>query len=329
MRAIISTPGGPGRVAVTSGIAEPSPAPGEALVAVEAFSLNRGELALLAARPAGWLPGQDIAGTVIAPAADGTGPAAGTRVAALVEGAGWAERAAVLVRALAALPDSVELTAAATLGIAGRTALRTVALGGSLLGRRVLVTAAGAVGRFQIQLAALAGAEVAAVSRHPDTAPALLREGAASVAATVAGAAGLFDVVLDDVGGRALAAAVGKVAPGGTVVLIGVTDSEPAQLTLTSFFGHENAVIRSYFSYAEPVPPGEDLATLADLARQRPPHRSHRPAHQLGQHQRRPRRPRRRQDRRQGRPGCPLIRPAPPDRQGRSGITGVSLPGTR
>ncbi len=265
MRAMISTPGGPGRVTGTSDVPEPAPAPGEALVAVQAFSLNRGELALLAARPAGWRPGQDIAGTVVVPAADGTGPAAGTRVAALVEGAGWAERAAVPVRALAALPEGVELAAAATLGVAGRTALRTVALGGSLLGRRVLVTAAGAVGRFQIQLAALAGAEVVAVSRRPDAAPALLKEGAASVIATVADAAGLFDLVLEDVGGRALAAAVDKVAPGGTVVLIGITDPEPAQLTLTSFFGHENAVIRSYFSYAEPVPPGEDLATLAGL----------------------------------------------------------------
>jgi NADPH2:quinone reductase len=186
-------------------------------------------------------------------------------VAAVVEGAGWAERVAVPARALAALPDSVELAAAATLGIAGRTALRTVALGGSLLGRRVLVTAAGAVGRFQIQLAALAGAEVVAVSRRPDAAPALLGEGASSVAVTVADAARLFDVVLENVGGRALAAAVDKVAPGGTVVLIGVIDPEPAPLALTSFFGHENAVVRSYFSYAEPVPPGQDLATLAGL----------------------------------------------------------------
>jgi NADPH2:quinone reductase len=265
VRAMISTPAGPDRVALSSGVPEPAPAPGEALVAVEAFSLNRGELALLKGRPAGWRPGQDIAGTVVAAAADGTGPAAGTRVAALVEGAGWAERAAVPARALAALPGSVELAAAATLGIAGRTALRTVALGGSLLGRRVLVTAAGAVGRFQIQLAALAGAEVVAVSRRPGAAPALRGEGAAGVVATVADADGLFDVVLENVGGRALAAAVDKVAPGGTVVLIGASDPEPAPLALTSFFGHENAVVRSYFSYAEPVPPGQDLATLAGL----------------------------------------------------------------
>ncbi len=265
MHAIVNTPGGLGRVAVTPDAPEPAPAPDEALVAVEAFSLNRGELALLAARPAGWRPGQDIAGTVLAPAADGSGPAAGTRVAAVVEHAGWAERAAVPVRALAALPARVDTAAAATLGIAGRTALRTVALGGSLVGHRVLVTGAGAVGRFQIQLAALAGAEVTAVSRRPEAARELLGEGAAAVAATTADAAGNFDLVLDNVGGRTLAAAVSKVTPGGTVVLIGVADPEPGQLTLADFFGHENAVIRSYFSYAQPGAAGDDLATLARL----------------------------------------------------------------
>jgi len=265
MRAIINTPGGLGRTALDAEAAEPVPAPDEALVAVEAFSLNRGELALLAARPVGWRPGQDIAGTVLEPAVDGSGPAAGTRVAALVAGAGWAERAAVPVRALAVLPDRVEVVAAATLGMAGRTALRTVALGGSLLGRRVLITGTGAVGRFQIQLAALVGAEVVAVSRRLDRTPALLAEGAARVAAAVADADGLFDLVLDNVGGRALAAAVHKIAPGGTVVLVGVADPEPAQLTLTDFFGHENAVIRSYFSYDQPGPAGDDLATLTGL----------------------------------------------------------------
>ncbi|HKF37511.1 MAG TPA: alcohol dehydrogenase, partial [Ktedonobacteraceae bacterium] len=43
-------------------VAEPSAAHDEAIVEVHAFSLNRGELSLLAIRPEGWRPGQDIAG---------------------------------------------------------------------------------------------------------------------------------------------------------------------------------------------------------------------------------------------------------------------------
>jgi NADPH:quinone reductase-like Zn-dependent oxidoreductase len=38
---MISTPAGPDRVALSSGVPEPAPAPGEALVAVKAFSRIR------------------------------------------------------------------------------------------------------------------------------------------------------------------------------------------------------------------------------------------------------------------------------------------------
>src|SRR3954468_651921 len=79
MLAIVNTPSGPEPVAIRE-VAEPEPKPNEALVAVQAFSLNRGELRLFQARPEGWRPGQDIAGTVRCAAADGSGPPAGTRI---------------------------------------------------------------------------------------------------------------------------------------------------------------------------------------------------------------------------------------------------------
>ncbi len=266
MRAIVNTPEGPGRIELRDGMVEPAPEPDQALVAVEAVSINRGELALLSSRPAGWQPGQDIAGTVLAAATDGSGPRAGSRVVGLVEGAGWAEQAAVRVRQLAELPEQVDTASAATLPIAGRTALRTVALGGNLLGRRVLVTgAAGGVGRFQVQIAALAGAEVTAVTRRTDLRDDLLGLGATSIVEQPANADGLFDLVLDAVGGRQISSAVAKVAPGGTVVLIGASDPEPAQLSLLDFAGHENAILRSYFSYAQPDTIDCDLASLVRL----------------------------------------------------------------
>src|SRR5215469_2741014 len=88
-------------------VPEPQPAANEALVEVRAFSLNRGELRLFQVRPAGWRPGQDISGVVVKPAANGTGPAAGARVVALTDNAGWAERAAVPAHRMAVLPDNV------------------------------------------------------------------------------------------------------------------------------------------------------------------------------------------------------------------------------
>src|SRR4249920_320553 len=93
-------------------VAEPEPAPDEALVEVHAFSLNRGELALLAGRPEGWRPGQDVAGVVVQAAADGSGPGKGTRVVALVDGAGWAQRVAAPTARMAVLSDNVSFASA-------------------------------------------------------------------------------------------------------------------------------------------------------------------------------------------------------------------------
>src|SRR5690349_15413039 len=101
MLAVVNTPGAAAPVAVRE-VAEPEPGPGEALVAVHAFSLNRGEMRLFQVRPEGWRPGQDIAGIVLRAAGDGSGPAAGTRIVALCDWHGWAERAAVPSHRMAA-----------------------------------------------------------------------------------------------------------------------------------------------------------------------------------------------------------------------------------
>src|SRR5438128_2357574 len=121
MLAIVNTPGGPEPVAIRD-TPEPEPKPNEAIVAVHAFSLNRGELRLFQVRPEGWRPGQDIAGVVVHAAADGSGPAAGTRVVALTDWEGWAQRAAVPGHRIAALPDNASFAAAASLPVAGLTA---------------------------------------------------------------------------------------------------------------------------------------------------------------------------------------------------------------
>src|SRR5256885_15979953 len=115
MFAIVNAPGGPEPVAIRE-IAEPEPKPNEALVAVHAFSLNRGELRLFQVRPEGWRPGQDIAGVVLRAAADSSGPAAGTRVVALCDWEGLAERAAVPSQRIA--PNGGNLSVSAAAGLA-------------------------------------------------------------------------------------------------------------------------------------------------------------------------------------------------------------------
>src|SRR2546422_4704135 len=180
MLALVNTPSAPIPVELNE-VPEPVPMPSEAIVEVHAFSLNRGELVLLAGRPEGWRPGQDIAGVVVKAAADGSGPKEGTRVVALVDSAGWAQRVAAPTARMTALPDNVSFASAATLPVSGLTALRTLRYGGALLGRRVLITgAAGGVGSFAVQLAALAGADGTGVVGRPERASGLGGRGAAA-----------------------------------------------------------------------------------------------------------------------------------------------------
>src|ERR1700710_233048 len=181
MLALYNTPHGAVPIELRE-IAEPSPAHHEALVEVRAFSLNRGELSSFARNKEGWIPGQDIAGVVLRQAADGKGPTAGARVVALVDEFGWAERVAVPNHRMATLPTEVSFAQAATLPVAGLTALRTLRFGGPLVGRRLLITgAAGGVGTLAVQIAARSGAHVTAVIGRPERAVGLRELGATEV----------------------------------------------------------------------------------------------------------------------------------------------------
>ena len=179
--AVVVSPEAQGRLAIR-GVAEPVPDRAEALVRVRAISLNRGEVRRAGMAAAGWRPGWDLAGEVERAAADGSGPRVGARVVGLLPEGAWAERVAVPTHALAELPEKVTFSQAATLPVAGLTALYALAKGGPLMGRRVLVTGAtGGVGDFAVQLARLAGARVTASARRQDQAPALRALGAHEV----------------------------------------------------------------------------------------------------------------------------------------------------
>ncbi|HYA99147.1 MAG TPA: zinc-binding dehydrogenase [Ktedonobacteraceae bacterium] len=267
MLALVNTPSAPIPVELNE-VPEPVPQPDEAIVEVHAFSLNRGELALLASRPQGWRPGQDVAGVIVQPAADGSGPDKGTRVVAWVDGAGWSQRVAAPTARIAALPDNVSFASAATLPVAGVTALRALRQGGFLLGQRVLITgAAGGVGRFAVQLATLAGAEVTGVVSSSDRAAGLTELGATALVPNVREADGLFDLILESVGGASLSGAISKVAPGGTIVVFGNSSREETSISFSDFAGHAFAHIIPFFVYLSGTPAsmGEDLAKLVSM----------------------------------------------------------------
>src|SRR6188508_2798491 len=161
VRAVVVDPSADGKLAIKP-VELRDPDRDEVGVKVAAISLNRGETrrALTQAEP-GWRPGWDFAGMVETEAADGSGPKRGTRVVGILPSGAWAERVNCRSHAVAALPDGVSDAQAATLPVAGLTALHALRQGGLLLGRKVLVDgASGGVGHLTCQLASAAGAQV-------------------------------------------------------------------------------------------------------------------------------------------------------------------------
>ena len=262
MRALVTTPSGPESVALRD-VPEPVPAPDEALVAVRAFSLNRGELRSVVHNGEGWIPGQDVSGVVTRQAANGQGPVAGTRVVALTDEFGWAERVAVPAHRMAALPDTVSFAQAATLPVSGLTALRCLRLGGALVGQRVLITgAAGGVGMLAVQIAAASGAHVTAVEGRPGRAAGLADLGAHEIVTGVENAPGRYALILESGGGRSLSEAVKRIEPKGTVVVYGNSSAEPSTIGFMDFRPAQNARIQSFFYFTS----GPEEQFAPDLA---------------------------------------------------------------
>ncbi len=269
MLALIAAPGAPSNIDLRE-VADPDPQHDEALVRVRAISLNRGESRNLGTKQDGEETGWDLAGVVERAAADGSGPQAGARVVGLMRAGAWAQLAAVETRNLAELPAGVTFEQAATLPVAGLTALSALDTIGSVVGTRVLVTgASGGVGRFAVQLAHLAGAHVTGVSASPERAKGLLELGADDVIHDLEPTGSEFHGIIEGVGGASLGAAIQRVAPEGTVVSFASSDPAPVQYPSRALFGRASgARIVGLFIFAKVTASGgcaSDLARLAGL----------------------------------------------------------------
>jgi NADPH:quinone reductase len=271
-RAVVVDPQAVGRLAIKP-MPVRAPLPFEALVRVKAISLNLGEVRrALTMAEEGWRPGWDLAGLVEQKAADHSGPPAGARVVGFVPNGAWSEAVAVPTNALAQLPDNVSFTQAATLPVAGLTALYAIEQNGAVLGRRVLVTgASGGVGHMAVELARQSGAFVVAAVRRPEREKHARVAGAHEVVIgeelSAASRSGPYDVIIESVGGASLAAALKMIAPGGICVLLGVSSASEVTFDAATFMRTGGARLYGFILFHElPYrPAAQGLARLVAM----------------------------------------------------------------
>ena len=259
MLALTAAPGRPANLDLRE-VDEPVQRDNEVLVRVRAISLNRGETRRLADMQDGERVGWDLAGIVERTAEDGTGPPVGSRVVGFLRTNAWAELAAVPTNWLAVLRDDVTFEQAATLPVAGLTALRALDIIGPVIARRVLVTgASGGVGRFAVQLAKLAGAHVTGVSASAERAQGLRELGADDIIHELRPDGDEFDGIVEGVGGASLGAAIQRVAAQGTIVSFASSDPAPVRTPR----GRSSRVRRARSSSASSSSPRSCTAAVA------------------------------------------------------------------
>jgi NADPH:quinone reductase len=189
----------------------------------------------------------------------------------------WAERIRAPSDSVAALPDNVTDAQAATLPVAGLTALHALRQGGLLLGRKVLVDGAtGGVGHLAVQLAAASGAEVYGHVRRPDQ-KAMIAEWCGdrivvSPDLRAAASLGPYHLILDSIGGSALSAALTMLQPNGTCVHFGVSESPTSTIESGAFFRQGGVKLYGLILFHElrrVEPASEGLAVLTRMIAQR------------------------------------------------------------
>ncbi|MBC8163130.1 MAG: NADP-dependent oxidoreductase [Roseiflexaceae bacterium] len=252
-------------------VAKPQPARREVLVRVAASSLNAGDIAGRQGkgRPvhAGKLPhipGYDIAGVIEACGPGVTSFIPGEQVYALtgLRAGGNAEYICLHQDKLGYAPASLDLVSAASVPLAGMTALQGLYGRASLrAGQRLLVIgAAGGVGSFAVQLGKIAGCHVTAVCRDHQVAEILALGADATIDRTREDYSKLgerWDVIYDAAGHLDFAEARRALGPAGIAV---ATRAYP-----TSMLAARLQPTGQRYSFVITQSRGHDLALLARL----------------------------------------------------------------
>jgi len=243
----------------------PAPAAEEAIVRVETAALNFSDLLMIDDRyqvrpPRPFIPGQEVAGTVVA-AGERSGLAVGQRVASKVLWGGFADYVAVRGDMAIRVPDGVSLAAASALPVVYTTSM--VALTESTTvkpGETVLVlAAAGGVGLAAVEIARHLGARVIAAAGGDDKCALAKAHGAheaidyrnegwSEQVKTITGGHGA-DVIVDPVGGAAAKEAMRVMAWEGRFLVVGFTSGEIPQIPANRLLLKRASAIGVYWNH--------------------------------------------------------------------------------
>lgn len=279
MRAIVLEGYGGPEVLRWTEVPDPTVGRGQVLVEVVASGLNRADVLQREGNyppPSGDppYPGLELSGRIAALGVGVSGYAVGDEVCALVGGGGYAEKAAVPAAQLLPVPRGTALIDAAALPEATCTAwLGMFTLGKLGPGESVLVNGGSSgIGTMAIQLARAAGARVFATAGTPEKMERCRALGAdvvinyrteqfASRVAHATGGAGV-NMVLDLVGGRALADNVRSLATEGRLVAVGVLDGAVGELDLVELITRRRSILTLSLRR---LPPSDKAAVVASI----------------------------------------------------------------
>ena len=264
----------------------PEPRAGEVRVAVEAASLNFGDLLLMEGRyqerpDRPFTLGMELCGRVDALGPDSDGPAPGTRVVAYCGTGALAEYATVAAMQCLPVPDGLDPVTAAAVPIAYGTSDLALFHRARLNSHETLLVtgAAGGVGLTAVELGARAGARVIACARGAEKC-ALARSAGAAVTIDLADhdpdemretvrALGHADVLYDTVGGVLFEQALRAMNPGGRAIVVGFAGGDVPQVKLNHLLVKNLDVIGYYWGAYRTFAPDvlrTSLARCLDMA---------------------------------------------------------------
>ncbi|PQZ85940.1 NAD(P)H-quinone oxidoreductase [Arthrobacter sp. MYb227] len=238
----------------------PIPGPGEVLVKVAGFGLNRADIQQrLGVYPpppgASDIPGLEVAGIVEAVGQGTDESLIGQRVCALLAGGGYAQYVAVPAGHTLQIPKHIDVVDAAGFMEVAATVVSNLFLEAKLVaGQNVLIHGgAGGIGSMAIQLCVAAGANVIITASSPEKIAHCLALGAhhginyreedfVSSAKALTGGNGI-DVILDVVGAKYLDSNIKALALDGTLVIIGLIGGARAELNIGLLMGKRARVI--------------------------------------------------------------------------------------